>query len=156
MTQQSLQERFAPQGTCFGCGPTNNQGLRIRSFPDSEEPDALVCEWTPRGHHAAYATFLYGGIIGSLFDCHSNWTATWHLMRRDALESPPCTVTANFHVEFRRPTPMAEVRLKAWVTSSRGNRVETEATLTSGGVLTATCRGSFVAVKPDHPAYHRW
>ncbi len=157
MTRLSLQERFAPQGSCFGCGPANDQGLRIRSFPDSEEPEALVCEWTPRAHFAAFATFLYGGVICSLFDCHSNWTATWHLMRRDALETPPCTVTADFHVEFRRPTPMDEpVRIKARVTASRGNRVETEATLSSHRALTATSRGTFVAVEPDHPAYHRW
>jgi len=31
-----------------------------------------------------------------------------------------------------------------------------EATLTSKGKVTATCRGTFVAVKEGHPAYHRW
>ncbi|MBM4305062.1 MAG: PaaI family thioesterase, partial [Deltaproteobacteria bacterium] len=31
-----------------------------------------------------------------------------------------------------------------------------EATLTANGKVCATCRGTFVAVKPGHPAYHRW
>jgi hypothetical protein len=31
-----------------------------------------------------------------------------------------------------------------------------EATLSSGGKLTSTCRGVFVAVPPGHPAFHRW
>ena len=153
----SLQERFAPAGTCFGCGPANGRGLRIRSFEAGDDPDRLVCDWTPEPHHAAYETFLNGGIIGSLFDCHSNWAATWHLMRRDALEAPPCSVTAKFAVEFRRPTPMDQpVRLEAWVVSSQGSKVEVEATLSSHGKVTATCRGTFIAVAPGHPAYHRW
>ena len=153
----SLQERFAPKSTCYGCGPANEQGLRIRSFAAADDPERLVCEWTPRAHHAAYETFLNGGVIGALFDCHSNWAATWHLMRRDGLEAPPCSVTAKFAVEFSRPTPMGSpVRLEAWVVSSRRSRVETEATLSSGGEVTARCRGTFIAVKPGHPAYHRW
>ena len=153
----SVQERFAPESSCYGCGPTNEQGLRIRSFPLDEEPDALVCEWSPSQYHAAYSTFLNGGVIGALFDCHSNWTATLHLMRRDGLECPPCTVTADFHVRFKRPTPMdGSVRLEARVAASDGPRVEVEATLSSHGKITVTCRGTFIAVKPGHPAYHRW
>lgn len=153
----SVQEQYAANSTCYGCGPANDQGLRIRSFPDAEEPDALVCAWTPGTHHAAYETFLNGGVIGSLFDCHCNWNATWHLMRRDRLDSPPCTVTADFQVKFRRPTPMDEpVRLKSWVTSSQGSRITVEASLEAHGKVTATCTGTFVAVKPGHPAYHRW
>ena len=31
-----------------------------------------------------------------------------------------------------------------------------EATLEAGNKVTATCRGTFVAVKEGHPAYHRW
>ena len=39
---QSLQERYAPNNACFGCGPANADGLRIRSIVDGEE---VVCEW---------------------------------------------------------------------------------------------------------------
>ena len=155
--QSSLQERFAPQGICFGCGPANPKGLRIRSFPDAGDPDRLLCEWTPEAHHAAFEEILNGGIIGALFDCHSNWNAAWHLMRRDALASPPCTVTADFHVKLKQPTPLgAAVVLASRVTSSKGPKAVVEATLAAGGTVTASCRGTFVAVKPDHPAYHRW
>ena len=38
----SLQERFAPDGVCYGCGQANPQGFRIRSF---EEGDEVVAEW---------------------------------------------------------------------------------------------------------------
>jgi len=155
---KSLQERYAPQNQCFGCGPANEQGLRIRSFPGADTASGeLVCDWHPQDHHLAFGKVLNGGIIGTLLDCHSNWTATWHLMQRDGLSGPPCTVTLEFHVRFKRPTPLDQpLRLTARVVSSENDRVGTEATLSSDGKVTATCTGTFVAVKPGHPAYYRW
>ncbi|HEU4594476.1 MAG TPA: PaaI family thioesterase [Pyrinomonadaceae bacterium] len=156
MDELSLQERFAPQGACFGCGPANEKGLRIRSFP-SGEGDELVAAWTPEAHHEAFPGVLNGGIIGALLDCHSNWAAMWHFMRRDGLESAPCTVTADFSVKLLRPTPSdAELKIVARAVESEGRRVVVESEIVSGGQTCATCRGTFVAVKPDHPAYHRW
>ena len=38
----------------------------------------------------------------------------------------------------------------------RGAAQVWRATLEANGKVTATCRGTFVAVKPGHPAYHRW
>ena len=96
---QSLQERYAPGNACFGCGPANDRGLRLRSFPEGDE---VVCRWAPEPHHEAFPNVLNGGICGTLLDCHSNWTAAWHLMRAGGLEGPPCTVTADFHVKLRR------------------------------------------------------
>ena len=82
----SLQERYSPTSTCFGCGPANDQGLRIASVEaDPTDADAhpgeLVAEWQPLPHHAAFDDVLNGGIIGALLDCHSNWAAAIHLMR---------------------------------------------------------------------------
>ncbi|NBX81827.1 PaaI family thioesterase, partial [bacterium] len=38
MTQKlSLQETYAPHNACFGCGPANSKGLRIRSFARDSE-----------------------------------------------------------------------------------------------------------------------
>lgn len=154
MTSTSLQDRYAPKNRCFGCGPANEQGLRIKSFPREDE---LVCEWRPQPHHEAYHNMLNGGICGALLDCHSNWTAAWHLMRLNELDTPPCTVTAEFHVKLLHPTPTdAPVHLRAKVVESSTKKAVVEATLESQGRVTATCRGVFVAVKEGHPAYHRW
>src|SRR6185503_2697201 len=98
-----------------------------------------------------------GGIIGSLLDCHSNWTAAWHLMKKSGLSHPPCTVTADYSIKLLRPTPTDEpVHLSAKVVESSEDRATIEAKLTAKGKVCATCRGTFVAVKPGHPAYHRW
>ena len=100
---------------------------------------------------------LNGGIIGALLDCHSNWTAAFHLMRKAGAEAPPVTVTAEFAVKLRRPTPSGgALRLRARVTESTDDRAVVESSLEAGGQVCATCRGTFVAVKPGHPAYHRW
>jgi len=152
---ESLQRRYAPENRCFGCGPANDKGLRLES---REDGDALVAEWTPSSHHEAFTGMLNGGIIGALLDCHSNWTAAWHLMKQAGSDVLPCTVTAEFHVKLRKPTPSTEpVHLRAHVVESSGpDRATVEATLESQGKVTATCRGVFVAVKEGHPAYHRW
>ena len=151
---QSLQERYAPNSICFGCGPANAKGLRIRSFPDGEE---TVAVWQPEKHHEAFPGMLSGGITGTLLDCHSNWTAAWHLMRKHGLSEPPCTVTAQYSVTLRRPIPTdGPVELRARVVDSSEDRATVEATLTAGGKVCATLTGTFVAVKPGHPAYHRW
>ena len=155
--EPSLQERFAPRDRCFGCGQANDLGLRIRSFPADGDPEQLVCEWTPQDHHVAFDRVLSGGVIGALFDCHCNWAAAWHLMRRDGGKTPAWTVTASFTVDLARPTPLDEpVQLTARAVSSQRYRVEVEATLSSGGTQTATSHGTFIAVKPDHPAHRRW
>ncbi|MGE4107572.1 MAG: PaaI family thioesterase [Bacteriovoracia bacterium] len=150
----SLQEKYAPTSACFGCGPANQKGLRIRSFPEGE---LVVADWQPESHHEAFPGVLNGGIIGALLDCHSNWTAAWHLMNRAGASQPQCTVTADYAVKLLRPTPAnTKIHLEAKVESSTDDRAVITATLTAGGKICATCRGTFVAVKPGHPAYHRW
>ena len=160
---RSLQEQFAPNSICFGCGPANPEGLRIRSFPKEDDGgggEEIIAEWTPQAHHQAFPGMLNGGIIGTLLDCHCNWTAARFLMRQAGAEQPGCTVTADYAVKLLRPTPSdAPVRLSARVVGSPGpDRATVEATLTASttGKVCATCRGTFVAVKPGHPAYHRW
>ena len=152
----SLQERYAPHNARFGCGPANAQGLRIRSHP-AASGDEVVARWRAQPHHEAFPGMLNGGIIGALLDCHSNWAAAYHLMQRRGADTPPCTVTADFHVRLLRPTPSsAEVLLRAHVAEGGDDRALVEATLEAGGKITATCRGTFVAVREGHPAYHRW
>ena len=150
----SLQELYAPRTRCFGCGPANEQGLRIRSLVSGDE---VVAQWTPQRHHEAADGMLNGGIIGTLLDCHSNWTAAWHLMRAAGAERPPCTVTSEYHVRMLRPTPSdGPLTLRARVAEASADRATIEAHIEARGKVTATCRGVFVAVTEGHPAFHRW
>lgn len=152
--QFSLQEQFAPHNECFGCGPSNDRGLRIRSFVSG---DSLVATFTPQNHHKAFDNILSGGIIGTLLDCHANWCAAYFIMKNRGEEGLPCTVTAKYSIQLLAPTPMnIPLRLIATPTLITEKKAEISAKLMAHDTCTATCEGLFVAVKPGHPGYHRW
>jgi acyl-coenzyme A thioesterase PaaI-like protein len=154
VTDEALQDRYYATGICFGCGPSNQQGLRVKSVVRGDE---VVAVWHAAKHHEAFAGVLSGGITGTLLDCHSNWTATTHMMRARAAERPPTTVTLEYAVQMRRPTPSwGPIHLSARVVEASEDRATVEASIEANGVVTATCRATFVAVKPGHPAYDRW
>lgn len=155
MPEPAVQDQYAPHGICFGCGPVNDKGLRIKSHWEGDE---LVATFTPEPHHQAFPGVLNGGIAGALLDCHSNWAASTTLLRlRGGGDEAPTTVTAEFHVKLKRPCPAdRELTLKARAVEVEDPRVVVEAEIVVDGKVQATCRGVFVAVKPGHPAYHRW
>ncbi len=100
---------------------------------------------------------MNGGIIGALLDCHLNWTAAWHLMVKNSQDTPPCCVTAKYEVSFEKPTPSdVDLSLEAWVLDSSERKAIVEGVVSVGNCVTARGKGTFVSVKPDHPAYHRW
>jgi len=151
---ESLQDRYAPNGECFGCGPKNRDGLYLKSIPAG---DTLVADWTPKRQHVAFGNFGSGGIISVLMDCHGNWTATYALMKARGLSSAPGTVTAEYTVKFLKPSPIDKKwRLTAWATKIEGNKVNVSGELKVDGDTTATMNGTFVAVKEGHPAFYRW
>lgn len=151
---KSLQDQFAPGLICFGCGPANKDGLQIKSFV---KDDKVVARFLPQSHHQSFEGMMNGGILGALLDCHSNWTAAWHLMQKNELTIPPCCVTAKYEVSFSQPTPSdVELKIEAWVIESSQRKAVVEASLGFADQITASCTGTFVSVKPDHPAYHRW
>lgn len=152
--EQSLQDRYAPQNACFGCGPANADGLRIKSFVQGDE---VVCTWHAKTMHEAFPGMLNGGIVGALLDCHCNWTAAYFLMKQAGVDHPPCTVTAEYAIKLRRPTPTnGPVVLRAKVAEIQGDRAKITGTLEAGGRVCAVCDGLFVAVREGHPAFHRW
>ena len=154
MDEPSLQDRYAPATTCFGCGPANPDGLRIKSHQRGVE---VVAAWQPETRHEAFPGFLNGGIIGTLLDCHANWTAAVHLMTRAGADRPPATVTADLAIRFERPTPTdAPVTLRARVVSADDRRATVDASLEAGDRVCARAQATFVAVGPGHPAYGRW
>jgi acyl-coenzyme A thioesterase PaaI-like protein len=154
MTEPGVQQQYAPSSICFGCGPANEMGLRIQSH---RIENGLSMEYLPEEHHQAFPGMINGGIIGTLLDCHGNWTAAVALMDANNDSEPPCTVTASYSVQLRRPTPKdVPLQITSQVVSIDGNKVNVELLLEAEGKVCATGKGLFVAVKEGHPAYHRW
>lgn len=154
MDEVALQDRYAPTYICFGCGPANPSGLRLKSHVAGDE---VVATWLPGTDMEAFAGILNGGIVSALLDCHSAWTAAHHLMVAADLGWPPVVVTADLRVQFHRPTPSdLPLALRAHVVEATARRATVEATLEADGVERATATSIFIAVKSDHPAYGSW
>lgn len=152
---KSVQETYAEKSICFGCGPANDKGLRIRSFEHGNE---LRATWSAQPYHQAFPGVLNGGIVGALLDCHGNWAASMHLMKARNVSEPPCTVTSDFSIQLKRPCPVdgpLEIIARV-VESPNADRAIVEGELIAQGKVRATLRGTFVAVGPGHPAFHRW
>src|SRR5260370_39546116 len=102
MTDKSLQENYAPNNACWGCGPANPNGLHIRSFTKNGE---VVAEWKPEKKYEAFNGVLNGGIICKFLDCHFNLTAAYHLMKSGGDSRPPYPITSEKAIKLLRPQP---------------------------------------------------
>ena len=115
----SIQDRLAPELTCFGCGPANANGLRLRSFPG---PDGATATFTPWPEHDNGLGYLNGGIISTVLDCHSAAAVLDEADRRGWGPLPGASlayVTAGLDVRYLRPAPLTEpVTLRAVVSEA--------------------------------------
>ena len=154
MSKKAIQDRYAPNSICFGCGPANKEGLQIKSY---RTDDGLEMEFECEEKHQAFPGVINGGIIGALLDCHGNWTAAMAIMDRNGLDAPQCTVTAQYEVKLKRPMPLGPtLKLQSRVLALQDDRAEVIIELKADEKTCATGRGLFVAVEEGHPAYHRW
>jgi acyl-coenzyme A thioesterase PaaI-like protein len=154
MSDNGVQQQYAPTSICFGCGPANKKGLQIASH---RIENGLELEFMPSEEHQAFPGMINGGIIGTLLDCHGNWTAAIAIMDEQGLDEPPCTVTASYSIKLRRPTPLGVLLIvRSQISKIDGSRVEVEMTLEANGKVCASGNGLFIAVEEGHPAYHRW
>ncbi len=133
---------------CFGCGPKNPEGLRIKS---RWEGDEALCRFQPSAHHCAGPPdVLNGGIIGTLIDCHSVCTAIADAYRSEhrAIGSPPHIwyVTAALSITYLAPTRLDQtVDLWARIHDRGEKKTIVHTCLLSGGMECA--RGEVVAVR---------
>ena len=154
MGEECVQKKHAPNSICFGCGPANAEGLQIKSYPIE---NGLKMTFETEEMHQAFPGMINGGIIGTLMDCHGNWTAAMAIMESRKETEPPCTVTARYSIKLRRPTPHGvPLEITSQVESLDGDRAEISMKLIANGELCAQGDGLFVAVKEGHPAWHRW
>ena len=154
MGEECVQKKHAPNSICFGCGPANAEGLQIKSYPIE---NGLKMTFETEDMHQAFPGMINGGIIGTLMDCHGNWTAAMAIMESRKETEPPCTVTARYSIKLRRPTPHGvPLEITSQIESLDGDRAEISMKLIANGELCAQGDGLFVAVKEGHPAWHRW
>ncbi len=140
MAEQSFQDRHFPDAACFGCGPKNSAGLRIKSFPRAD--GSFVARWTPHPEHSNGMGAVCGGVLSTVLDCHAGAAAGNALTERAG--ASVWGVTKEFTIEFLRPTPLEPLELVARVVDLRTRSVKVEATATFEGQSCAQFHGIFV------------
>ena len=112
MTPRALNEEYLVGNTCFGCGPANPDGLRIRIFRDGDRTDRLVGSYAPRASHAGFPQIVHGGLQFTVLDCMAAWIM---LILRSPGQMMPLTTSAS--MRFTRPALVhGPLRLAARVT----------------------------------------
>ena len=146
----AIQDLAHAEGICYGCGPAHPTGLHIKSHW-SEDGSEVVCSFEPRHeYNAGFPGVMYGGLVASLIDCHSVWTAIAWAYREEGRQhgSPPSIsyVTGTLTVKFLKPTRLdVPAVLRAYVTNMEGKRATVHCDLYSGGEKTA--EGTVVAIR---------
>jgi hypothetical protein len=147
----ALQDIAAPDGVCFGCGPKNADGLQIKSVWDHDNVH-VITTFIPNERYVGWPSLVYGGLIGCLVDCHSNWTAIAYHYRNENrnLDTFPrirC-VTGSLSVKYIKPTPIGiPLKLRAHVEGEVGRKTRILCELHAGDTLTALGDSIFVRVE---------
>jgi len=153
----ALQDLCLPEGMCYGCGSANPDGLHIKSYW-SEDGQFVVARFEPQAKFSSgFRNALYGGLVASLIDCHSNWTAMAFSYRAEGREpgSLPLitSVTGSLCVQYLKPTPLESViHLKAWVEGEVGRKTRVLCEVSSDDTVTA--KGDSVFVRVDPAQFH--
>lgn len=107
----ALNEELLKGNTCFGCGPDNPDGLRIRIFRDPGNANRLVGTYRPRATQTGFPQIVHGGLQFTALDCMAAWTA---LILRQPGKLMPITKSAT--TRFLTPACLgAELALAAEV-----------------------------------------
>jgi acyl-coenzyme A thioesterase PaaI-like protein len=139
-----------PDGSCYGCGPANIHGLHIKSYW-SEDGSEVICRFQPRPeYNAGFPNVVYGGLVASLIDCHSIWTAIASTYRAEGLEHgalPSISyVTGTLTVRFIQPSLLdSPAILRARVTELHPKKALVHCSFYSGEKRTA--EGEVMAVR---------
>lgn len=148
----SIQDRFLAEVPCFGCGPNNLKGLRLKSFETGD--GSVRAEFQPWPEHDNGLGYLNGGIIATLLDCHSAAVVVLASTARGLVpDGTLAYVTAGIDVSYRRPSPLVEpAELVARVVSADDDEIRVDAELWWQDKLRATARSSWKRWRPRPPA----
>jgi acyl-coenzyme A thioesterase PaaI-like protein len=147
MEASAFQDQI-PDNFCYGCGPGNEQGLRIKSFWDGDES---VSSFAPHASHTAGPRHLLnGGIIATIIDCHCICTAMADFYRREnrAIGSAPQVwyATASMKVDYLQAVRIDQpVTLRARVVEAGPKKTRVSCSLLSEGKECA--KGEVLAVR---------
>lgn len=134
----SSKDKIEQQVTtrCFGCGPDNPIGLKLRFRP---EASTVVCDFNLNDLYAGYPGYMHGGVIFSVLDEAMGWAVY-------CLCSGTLAITAKAEVRYLRPAPTGEnLRVTSEVTGRKRKVVTAKAAISRGnGTIVAESTATMV------------
>ena len=127
---------------CFGCGGANDAGMKLAFVLDFDDRRARG-RFILGPNYAGGGGFAHGGIIAVVLD------EAMGKLSRLAQEQ---AVTAEMHIEFRKPVPVdKEIVVEGWQEEEKGrNRFRVAEIRDPQGNLLARGKGRFVVVERSH------
>ena len=130
-----------PQHNCFGCGPTNEHGLRL-DFNLGADGKSMICRFKLAPHYVGPPGHAHGGIIATILDeAMGKANKIRHIV----------ALTREMTVEYLRPVPLG----KPLIVEGRNRRVVgrlctnvAEIRTVEGEVL-ARSQGKFIAIDAE-------
>lgn len=126
---------------CFGCGPDNPEGMRLKFVLD-EQNEEFVCKFKLPKRYVGPPGHAHGGIIATILD---------EAMGKANKIKHVIALTKEMTVEYKAPVPLG----KPLVAIGRNESVHGRAYINiaeirnSEGEVLAKSRGTFIAIDPE-------
>ncbi|HYL93511.1 MAG TPA: PaaI family thioesterase [Alphaproteobacteria bacterium] len=131
----------APKNTCFGCGPENPDGMKLKFYFD-EQARQVFCNFKLAKHYQGPPGHAHGGVIATILD---------EAMGKVNKFRNVVALTKTMDIEYFKPVPLG----KQLTTTAHELKVEgrkhtnvAEIVNKKGEVL-ARSSGTFIAIDPE-------
>jgi uncharacterized protein (TIGR00369 family) len=130
-----------PINRCFGCGPENTEGMRLR-FTLDEDRRRFVCRFRLSRRYQGPPAHAHGGIIATVLD---------EAMGKVNKLRHVIALTSRMEVEYLKPVPLGKTLVaEGWELRVRGRRHTNAAEIRNeDGQVLARSRGIFIAIDPN-------
>lgn len=130
-----------PKNPCFGCGPANPRGMRLK-FETDEERRCIVGTFRLGPEYQGAHGFIHGGIIATVLD---------EVMSKVSRLSDVRTVTAELNVQYLKPVPVGvDIQVQGFQVRRDGRQLYHRGEIRDpAGRVLARGHGRFVVVDPQ-------
>jgi len=135
ISDERIAQLRSSYNRCFGCGSENPIGLHLDGF--AQTTDGVEAPFTPGSDFNGFHGVVHGGVIATALDEISAWSAI--------VSEGVFVFTAKLDIRYRTESRIGDTFiLTGTVTQRRGRRLLIDATMRSGGTVTAQSSGLFV------------
>lgn len=126
---------------CFGCGPDNQQGMRLKFVLD-EERQRFVCRFRLPRQFVGPPMHAHGGIIATILD---------EAMGKVSKLRNVIALTGRMEVDYLKPVPLLKPLIaEGWEVRVRGREhIHAAEIRNANGEVLARSRGKFIEIDPE-------